>query len=65
MNKKFSNLTDSIRDFLSQQDFSDLEHKTISELISKINVYHEELLFQNQEIERAKTKNRRIFQRSI
>jgi len=56
MNEKFLNLTDNIREILEKQDFTDLEKKNVSELIHEIIVYHEELQFQNLELERAQIK---------
>lgn len=54
MNKKFVNITEQILEFLRKQDFSDLEKKNVNELINEISVYHEELHFQNKELERTR-----------
>ena len=55
MSKKFTDFTDNIRFVLDKQDISDYEKKNVEELIHDIIVYHEELLFQNQELEAAKS----------
>lgn len=52
MKDKFTDITDSIRKFIENQNlFTDLEKKSVEELINTISVYHEELIFQNKELE--------------
>ena len=53
MKDKFTDITDSIRKFIENQNlFTDLEKKSVEELINTISIYHEELIFQNKELER-------------
>lgn len=54
MSNKITDLTESIQEFLKKQDFSDLEKKNVNQLINEISIYHEELYFQNKELERTK-----------
>lgn len=54
MKEKIINFQQLIEEILNRKDFTDLEQKTVSELITEISTYHEELYFQNKELERIK-----------
>lgn len=52
MKDKFTNIADIIRNYIENQNLiSDLDKKSISELINIISTYHEELVLQNKELE--------------